>query len=121
MEKQTKLILIESLNWDSDFTNEELYENIFSQKNAFMRESFFLKSLERMAWHNLVPFWDGIENCNELYTEKVRRGLRSDEFRQKYDFVFGLLRKQSVQVPEWDSEYCRKLKETFLSDRWNRP
>lgn len=60
------------------------------------------------------------EILKSLYTPKVRRGLRTDELRQHFDFVFGLLRGEAVQAPEWGSPYCEKLKRTFLSDRWKR-
>ena len=72
-----------------------------------------------VPWHNLVVLWGGAENCAKLYTEKVRRGLRNGDFRQKYDFAFGILRGEPVQAPRWGSEYCEKLRHTFVSDRWN--
>lgn len=81
--------------------------------------------LEPLCWDSsvsaetLLPLVDGTENCAKLYTEKVRRGLRNGDFRQKYDFAFGILRGEPVQAPRWGSEYCEKLRHTFVSDRWN--
>ena len=116
--------ILETLNWDMDISKEELQNLILGETaevGGLTREMLFLRSLERVAWHNLVPLWNGIDECCKLYTENVRRGLRNNEFRQKYDFIFGLLRKKTVHAPEWGSEYCENIRHTFLSDRWNRP
>ena len=115
--------ILETLNWDMDVSKEELQQLILGkiqEAGGLTREMLFLRSLERVAWHNLVQLWNGADECCKLYTETVRRGLRNNEFRKKYDFIFGLLRGKSVQVPEWGSEYCENLRCTFLSDRWNR-
>lgn len=122
MEKRFKIL--ETLNWDMDVSKEELLDLVLgkvSDVGGITRETLFLRSLERVAWHNLFVLWNSAEECCGLYTEKVRRGLRNDESRQKYDFIFGLLRGEPVQTPEWGSEYCERIRNAFLSDRWNRP
>ena len=99
--------ILETLNWDMDVSKEELQQLILGkiqEAGGLTREMLFLRSLERVAWHNLVQLWNGADECCKLYTETVRRGLRNNEFRKKYDFIFGLLRGKSVQVPEWGSE-----------------
>lgn len=119
----SKISILEPLCWDSSVSAETLLplvDGTVSSVGGFSREALFLRSLERVPWHNLVVLWGGAENCAKLYTEKVRRGLRNDDFRQKYDFAFGILRGEPVQAPRWGSEYCEKLRLTFVSDRWNR-
>ena len=119
----SKINSLEPLCWDSSVSAEELLplvEGVVSSVGDFSRESLFLRTLERVPWHNLIVLWNGAENCAELYTEKVRKGLRNEYFRQKYDFAFGILRGKPVQAPRWGSEYCEKLRRTFISDRWNR-
>ncbi|HPW95032.1 MAG TPA: hypothetical protein PLT31_07600 [Fibrobacteraceae bacterium] len=123
MNVSQKKEILASLNWDSSVTIDELL-NLVEGKSlieaGISRESFFLRCLERVPWHNLIVLWDGVENSKKLYTNNVRRGLRNGNLRRKFDFVFGILRGESVQAPEWSSEYCQKLKRTFLPDRWNR-
>ena len=119
-----KKAIVESLNWDSTVSAESLLKLVDGNsqtESGISRESFFLRCLERVPWHNLVPLWNGIENCKKLYTDNVKKGLRNVTLRKKFDFIFGILRGEPVQAPEWDSEYCQKLKRTFLPDRWNRP
>ena len=57
----------------------------------------FLRTLERVPWHCLVFLWNGAENCEKLYTPIVRRGLRNERLRKKFDFVFGILRLYRLQ------------------------
>ena len=116
--------ILQAVNWDTNIPEEEMEQLLNGSKDmvcGLSREALFIRCLERVAWHNLVPMWHGTENCAKLYTQKVRKGLRNDKLRQKYDFIFGLLRGEPVQAPKWDSEYCQELKRTFLSDRWNIP
>ena len=119
----SKKEILECLNWDLSISVDDLLslvEGGRSSVGGITRESLFLRSLERVAWHNLVPLWNGVNECCKLYTEKVRRGLRNERSREKFDFVFGLLRGEPVQAPRWGSERCQELQRTFLSDRWNR-
>ena len=83
------------------------------EAGGMTRELIFLRCLERVPWHNLVPLRHGTKNFIDLYTPKVTKGLRTDELRQYFDFVFGLLRGERVQASEWGSPYCEKLKRRF--------
>ena len=115
--------ILETLNWDMDVSADELSDLVLGkidEVGGITREALFLRSLERVAWHNLFLLWNSAEECCKLYTEKVRRGLRNDDARQKFDFVFGLLRGEPVQTPKWGSDYCERIRSAFLSDRWNR-
>ena len=123
MNELTLRQILQSLNWDTNIPVSEMESLVKGNENevgGLSREMLFLRCLERVAWHNLVPMWGGAKNCVKLYTEKVRKGLRNDKLRHKYDFVFGLLRGEPVQAARWDSEYCQDIRRTFLSDRWNR-
>ena len=123
LDEKTRYKILDNLMWDHNISVDELHKLVAGQADeavGMTREMLFLRSLERVPWHNLVPLWYGTENCIRLYTPKVRRGLRNDELRKKFDFIFGLLRGESVRPPKWGSEYCEKLRRTFLSDRRNR-
>ena len=123
MDEKLRDEILKSLMWDYSIPITELSKLIhgtIQEAGGMTRELFFLRCLERVPWHNLVPLWHGTKNFIDLYTPKVRRGLRTDELRQHFDFIFGLLRGERVQAPEWGSPYCEKLKRTFLSDRWKR-
>ncbi len=116
--------ILQAVNWDTNIPEKEMELLLNGDRDVvygLTREALFLRCLERVAWHNLVPMWGGAENCAKLYTQRVRKGLRNNKMRHKYDFVFGLLRGEPVQPAGWDSEYCQDLRRTFLSDRWNRP
>ena len=123
MDEKLRYEILSSLMWDYNIPINELsnlVDGTVQEAGGITRELFFLRCLERLPWHNLVPLWHGTKNFIDLYTPKVRRGLRNDELRRQFDFIFGTLRGETVQAPEWGSEYCEKLKRTFLSDRWNR-
>lgn len=123
MDRATLHQILQAVNWDTTICESELICLLDGRKDetgGMTREMLFLRCLERVAWHNLVSMWGGTENCTKLYTQRVRKGLRNDKLRHKYDFIFGLLRGESVQAAGWDSEYCQNLKRTFLPDRWNR-
>ena len=109
--------------WDYNIPVEDLsclVDGTAREAGSMTREMFFLRCLERLPWHTLVPLWHGTKNFIDLYTPKVRRGLRTNELRQQFDFIFGVLRGEAVEASEWGSPYCEKLKRTFLSDRWKR-
>lgn len=123
MNDEQKKEILENLNWDTSVSPGELLKLVngnVQSVGGISREAMFLRTLERVPWHCLVFLWNGTENCEKLYTPTVRRGLRNERLRKKFDFVFGILRGEPVQAPEWGSEYCQQLKRTFLSDRWNR-
>ena len=116
MDQKLRDEILKSLMWDYTIPITELSKLIdgtVQEAGGMTRELFFLRCLERVPWHNLVPLRHGTKNFIDLYTPKVRRGLRTDELRQHFDFVFGLLRGKRVQAPEWGSPYCEKLKRRF--------
>jgi len=116
MDQKLRDKILKSLMWDYTIPITELSKLIdgtVQEAGGRPRELFFLRCLERVPWHNLVPLRHGTKNFIDLYTLKVTKGLRTDELRQYFDFVFGLLRGERVQAPEWGSPYCEKLKRRF--------
>lgn len=88
--------LISKINWDYNFTEPELLALIKkSGDTSNMRLCFFIKSLETFTWQELVFLW-GMEECDRLYTDKVRRGIFHKSIREAYDGLFWLLRNKTM-------------------------
>ena len=94
--KQKAFDLISRINWDYNYTNEELLALIKKAGDTSnMRLCFFIKSLETFTWQELVFLW-GMEECDRLYTDKVRRGIFHKSIREAYDGLFWLLRNKTT-------------------------
>jgi hypothetical protein len=121
---EEKLNMLKPLVWDYyRVPLPEMLEVVEGKKEkagGFDRDRLFVRSLERLSWQDLVRLW-GIEAIKTLYTPHLARRLRSQDFRRKYDFAIGILRRETVSVAGWDSERHRRLRNLFLSDRWHRP
>ena len=62
--------------WDYTFPIAELSKLIdgtVQEAGGITRELFFLRCLERMPSHNLVPLRHGTKNFIDLYTPKIKR------------------------------------------------
>ncbi|MBQ6029723.1 MAG: hypothetical protein IJL24_09410, partial [Treponema sp.] len=71
MEKRFKIL--ETLNWDMDVSKEELLDLVLgkvSDVGGITRETLFLRSLERVAWHNLFVLWNNFDTVSQLSTRK---------------------------------------------------
>ena len=84
-----------------------------------MRLCFFIKSLETFTWQELVFLW-GMEECDRLYTDKVRRGIFHKSIREAYDGLFWLLRNKTILPSKRSPEELEKFKEAILLKRRNR-
>ena len=95
-EKEYKLELTYYINWDTTYSPTEILDIIDNKEDySNTRLNFFVKSLETLSWNNLITLW-GMEECNRLYTDKVRRMIFSDFLREQYDGVFYLLRNKTL-------------------------
>jgi hypothetical protein len=122
LSREEKIKLMGNLNWDYRVSPEEMLavlEGALEQAGPFNRSFLFLRSLERLPWHYLIALW-GVETAKELYTPEIARRLWPKDIRSRYDFAFGILRKEPVSPAEWGSPRAKQLRDTFLSHRWNR-
>ena len=115
-----KLNLISHINWDYDYTEKELLALIEDKNNSSnMRICFFIKSLETFTWQEMVYLW-GLEECNRLYTDKVRKGIFSKTIREEYDGLFYLLRNKTLSPAKQSPEELEKFRASLLFNRRNR-
>ena len=112
--------LLSKINWDYNYSEKELL-SLINKKNDFsnQRLSLYIKSLETFTWQELVSLW-GLEECNNLYTDKVRKGLFSNKIREQYDGIFNLLRNKTLSYTKRSPEDLEKFKSTLLFNRRNR-
>ena len=112
--------LISYLNWDTSYSSSDILSIIDNKHDSsFVKLNFFVKSLETLSWDNLIALW-GIDECNKLYTEKVRKMLFSDFLREQYDGVFNLLRNKTLSFAGRNPQEIENLKSTLLFNRRNR-
>lgn len=79
---QKKYELISLINWDYNYSEEEILKIIEDTNNdTRTRIGFYVKSLETFTWQDLVFLW-GFEEVNRLYTEKTRRMIFSKYLRE---------------------------------------
>lgn len=83
------------------------------------KERLFVKSLEKLPWHNVVGLW-GFETAKHLLNDSVIQKLWPKERRQRFAILNRILRNEPVSAPEWSTELRQKLKSTVLSYRWYR-
>ena len=119
-EREYRLELTYYINWDTTYSPTEILDIIDNKEDySNTRLNFFVKSLETLSWNNLITLW-GMEECNRLYTDKVRRMIFSDFLREQYDGVFYLLRNKTLSFTGRSSEEIEKLRATLLFNRRNR-
>ena len=115
-----KLNLISLINWDYNYTEDELLALIEDKTNlSNMRICFFIKSLETFTWQEMVYLW-GLDECDKLYTDKVRKGIFSKTIREEYDGLFYLLRNKTLSHARRSSEEFEKFRASLLFNRRNR-
>ena len=114
---QKKLSLISRINWDYNFTEEQVLKIIEDKRNDTVeRINFYLKSLETFIWQDLVFLW-GLDEVDRLYTDKTRRMIFSKFLREEYDGVFELLRNKTLSYTERSTEELEEFKATLLFNR----
>ena len=119
-EKEYRLELTYYINWDTTYSPTEILDIIDNKEDCSnTRLNFFVKSLETFSWSNLITLW-GMEECNRLYTDKVRRMIFSDFLKEQYDGVFNLLRNKTLSFTGRSPEEIEKLRATLLFNRQNR-
>ncbi len=118
-ELEKKYKLLEKINWDYNYSVEELLKLVEdSGNNSNERLCFFIKSLETFTWQELIYLWN-INECNKLYTEKVRKGIFSKTLREEYDGIFKLLRNKTISRSERSAQELERFKSSLLFNRRN--
>ena len=118
-ELEKKYKLLEKINWDYNYSVEELLKLVEdSGNNSNERLCFFIKSLETFTWQELIYLWN-INECNKLYTEKVRKGIFSKTLREEYDGIFKLLRNKTISRSERSTQELERFKSSLLFNRRN--
>ena len=88
VQQLSKSKLISRINWDYDFSENELLSLINDKGNlSNMRLCFFIKSLQAFTMEELIYLW-GLEESKKLYTPRIRKGLFPRELRNKWDTLF---------------------------------
>jgi hypothetical protein len=117
------LELLNGLIWDYDISPDNLARLLDGQierVGGLDRDALFVRCLERLPWHYVVALW-GIETMQELYSSQNRNRLWPPERRESLDVAFAILRGDSLSISGWGSKRSKVLRNTFLSNRWNRP
>jgi len=115
-----KLNIMKMLNWDYLDNPEDMLaviEGRLETSGVFTKEKLFLRSIERLPWHQIVELW-GVEKIKELYTYDIAKRIWPKERKCHYDFAVSILRREAVPAAGWGDEYYRKMWRPFLSDRW---
>jgi hypothetical protein len=125
LSREEKLGLMSHLNWGySTVSFEDMLDVIEGRKEdpdpvwGFNRKNLFIRSLERLPWHYMVALW-GVETMKQLYTPEINRRIWPASRREYFDRAFKLLRGEPLPTTGWGAEYCKSLRNTFLSNRWN--
>ena len=83
----SKSKLISQINWDYDFSENELLSLINDKGNlSNMRLCFFIESLQVFTIEELIFLW-GLDEAKKLYTPRIRKGVFPKELRAKWDVL----------------------------------
>ena len=118
---EEKLKLMASLNWDYLDSPEDMLSVIQGQlesSGAFNREKLFVRSMERLTWHDFIGLW-GIDAVKELYTPETANRIWPKGRKKHYDFALAVLRREPLPPTEWGSEYFKSERHKFFSNRGN--
>ncbi|GHT68568.1 hypothetical protein FACS1894110_16410 [Spirochaetia bacterium] len=87
---------------------------------GFDRDRIFLRSLERVPWHQVIALW-GVDKVKELYTRETAKRIFPKTLKERYDFAIAILRREPVPPARWGDEHYQSLRDTVFSHRWYRP
>jgi hypothetical protein len=121
LNREEKLSLMCSLNWDYFDAHEDMLDVIegrLKTSGQFNREKLFIRSLERIPWHYVTALW-GIDAIKELYTPEIAARIWPKERRRHFDFALAVLRRESLPLTRWGDEYFTTERNRFFSNRGN--
>jgi hypothetical protein len=123
LSREKKLACMASLNWDYTTSPEAMLDVLecrVEKAGPFDQKTLLARSMERLHWEYVVALW-GVEKIKELYSPEFSRRIWPKDRRRLFDFAVGILRKEPVSPSGWGSEYSKSVRNTFFSDRRNRP
>ncbi|MCZ8238919.1 MAG: hypothetical protein O9346_15305 [Leptospiraceae bacterium] len=121
LSQEEKLKLMKSLCWDYTTPPEKLLdltEGKIEEAGAFDRTGWFVRCLQSLPWHILVPLWGGIERVKLLLTPETIRRVWPPARRETFERIRKILSGEPVPNAGWGSEFHKKIQSTILSYRW---
>ena len=119
LNREEKLRLMRSLNWDYLDTPEDMLaviEGKLKSSGAFTQDRLFVRSLERLTWYSVVGLW-GIEAIKELYTPELAGRIWPKSRRWHFDFALAVLRRETLPTTGWSDKYYKSERNRFFSNR----
>ncbi|GHS90953.1 hypothetical protein FACS1894139_04940 [Planctomycetales bacterium] len=120
--REEKLAMMRSLNWGEYATPfADMLDVVEGRRDyaaPFDRTALFARSLKYIPWYRLVALW-GLERMKELYTPQVAARLWPKILKVDYDFIFAILRRETLPASRWGDERHEQLRRAFLSNRWH--
>ncbi len=121
--QEEKLKLMKSLCWDYKISPKDLLdltEGQITEAGGFDRTGWFVRCLEGLPWHILVPLWGGIDEVRILFTPDAIRRVLPPSRRDTFERIRKILSGEPVPPARWDPEFGKELQNSFLSNRWYR-
>ncbi|MCZ8344748.1 MAG: hypothetical protein O9301_17065 [Leptospira sp.] len=114
---------MKSLCWDYNIKPEDLLaltEGRAETAGGFDTIGWFVRCLQSLPWHILVPLWGGIERVKLLLTPETIRRVWPPARRETFERIRKILSGEPVPNAGWGTEINKKIKDSFLSNRWYR-
>jgi hypothetical protein len=123
LDQEAKLKLMKSLCWDYTTSPQdllELTEGKVTEAGAFDRIGWFVRCLQSLPWHILVPLWGGIEEVKILLTSETIRRVWPVSRRETFERIRKILSGEPVPPARWGAEFHKEINDTIFSNRWYR-
>lgn len=113
---------LDPIFWDYDVDVIQLYLITLEQEPgyAFLTREYILKRiLERVPWYSILKLYGKDYLIHNLTHELIEK-IRDREIRNRYELVRKVLHGKPLPPTGWSAENRSRLKNSLLSDRWNR-
>jgi hypothetical protein len=123
LNQEEKLKLMKKLTWDYNISPQDLLDLIegrITNAGPFDRKGWFVRCLQDLPWHVLVPLWGGIEEIKPLLTTETIRRVYPSSRRETFERIRKILSGEPVPPARWGAEFGKELQNSFLSNRWYR-
>jgi hypothetical protein len=121
--QEEKLKLMKNLCWEYTTSPKDLLdltEGRLPEAGGFDRTGWFVRCLEGLPWHILVPLWGGIEEVKLLLTTDAIRRVWPPSRRETFERIRKILSGEPVPPARWGIEFGKELQNSLLSYRWYR-
>lgn len=109
--------------WDYEVDVNRLYLITLGKESAYLfftKEYILKRILERVPWYSILKLY-GKDYLTQNLTHELIEKIRNQEIRNRYELVRKVLHGEPVPPTGWSLENRTRLKNSLLSDRWNRP